>query len=126
MYSKRSMHILEITFHAFFEDIKKLVSNGIKHDIGSINTKAKSPSELEAAWLNARCHKSALKSWVKLTQSLAYGNDNGSDAYKLLVNTVVADKDLISYGLPNLQEHSMPPSTLAQLLLHFASTHNTS
>jgi hypothetical protein len=115
------MRILEIAFSAFFDDTKKLVSDGVKRDIAYINEQADTPSELEAARLDARRREYALKSWLALARPLAYGNDDKSDAHKLLVNAVVADKDLICYGLPNLQEHSMAPSALAESLLRFAS-----
>ncbi|KAI0281316.1 hypothetical protein BC826DRAFT_974771 [Russula brevipes] len=120
-YSKRSMHILEVAFRAFFSDTKALVSDSVKHNIASINSQAESPSELKAMSLDARRCESALKSWLKLTQPLDLGDDEGSGAYQLLVNAVVAEEKLIPYGLPNFEGHSMAPSTLAESLVRCAS-----
>lgn len=111
------MHILEIAFQAFFHDTKKLVADGVNGDIARILAYAESPADLETARLNARRRETALKSWLALDRPLDYGHSDSTDAFRLLVNAVVADEGLISYGLPNFQEHSMAPSTLVDRLL---------
>ncbi|KAI9442798.1 hypothetical protein BJY52DRAFT_1229143 [Lactarius psammicola] len=59
--------------------------------------------------------------WLSKDRPLSYGQIDLNHTFTSLVKAVIADPDLISYGLPNFVEHAMTPTTFADSLIKMSS-----
>jgi hypothetical protein len=120
------MRILEIAFQSFFDDTKQLVADGVRKDIALCLSRAPSPDEKRTLTIRGKEREKNLKRWLLLDRPLAYGQNDPDQAYKMLVQAVVSDKEQISHGLPNLDEHAMTPSNFVKLLLEMSRPNSPS
>ncbi|KAI9432295.1 hypothetical protein BJY52DRAFT_1199262 [Lactarius psammicola] len=89
---------------ALFNDVKCLVTDGRCIAISCGNDR-----------------ESSLKTWLSKDRPLSYGQIDLNHTFTSLVKAVIADPDLISYGLPNFVEHAMTPTTFADSLIKMSS-----
>jgi hypothetical protein len=115
------MHLLEITFQAFFDDTKALVSDGVRKDVSSSISNSSSPSQQKEASQFGKKRLASLKSWLASERPLAYGHDNSQPTYNLLLQAVSPSPHDLILGLPNFQAHAMTPSRFADLLIKMSS-----
>jgi len=117
------MRILEIAFHAFFEDTKHLVATGVRNDITQSIAQADSQEDRRAAAIRGKERENNLKHWLKLKNPLAYGHMGNNKTYESLVQAIFRDTQDISHGLPLMLDHAMTPSSFVSLLLQMSRPH---
>jgi hypothetical protein len=120
------MRILEIALQSFFDDTKQLVADGVRKDIALCLSRAQSPDEKLALTIRGKEREKNLKRWLLLDRPLAYGQNDPDQAYQTLVQAVVSDENIISLGLPDLDEHAMTPSNFVKLLLEMSRPNSPS
>ncbi|KAI9452141.1 hypothetical protein BJY52DRAFT_1226307 [Lactarius psammicola] len=116
-----AMRISEITFMALFDDVKRLVADGVRNDIALTISNARDPEQRRIAISRGNDRESSLKTWLSKDRPLSYGQIDLNHTFTSLVKAVIADPDLISYGLPNFVEHAMTPTTFADSLIKMSS-----
>jgi hypothetical protein len=117
------MRILEIAFHAFFEDTKQLVATGVRNDIAQSILQANSQEDRHAAAIRGKEREKNLKHWLKLKNPLAYGHIDKHKTYESLLQAIIRDTQDISHGLPHMLDHAMTPSSFVDLLLQMSHPH---
>jgi hypothetical protein len=120
------MRMLEIAFSAFFDDTKQLVAEGVREDIMSRISQAKTTEERNTEKSRAQDREKHLKLWLKSDRPLAYGHNTDKMTFEHLVQAVVSESEDICHGLPNMMDHAITPQDFAQALIdmsrpHFAS-----
>ncbi|KAH8998202.1 hypothetical protein EDB86DRAFT_2828489 [Lactarius hatsudake] len=73
----RAMHISVIAFQALFDDVKKLVADGVRRDITAIISAAPDQDSVDLAVARGRERESFLKHWLTIQRPLAFGQLNG-------------------------------------------------
>ncbi|KAH8998203.1 hypothetical protein EDB86DRAFT_2828490 [Lactarius hatsudake] len=122
----RAMHISVIAFQALFNDVKKLVADGVRRDITAIISAAPDQDSVDRAVARGRERESFLKHWLTIQRPLAFGQVNKQNTFISLLQAVIADTDLISHGLPNFSEHAITPTTFVNSLIAMSSPTNPS
>ncbi|KAH9032220.1 hypothetical protein EDB84DRAFT_1438686 [Lactarius hengduanensis] len=122
----RAMHVSVIAFQALFDDVKKLVADGVRRDIAAIVSAALTQDAVDVAVARGRERESSLKHWLSIKNPLAYGKVDKQDTFVSLLQAVVADPHLISHGLPNFSGHAMTPTTFVTSLIAMSSPTNPS
>ncbi|KAH8982112.1 hypothetical protein EDB86DRAFT_3086416 [Lactarius hatsudake] len=122
----RAMHISVITFQALFDNVKKLVADGVRRDIAAIISAAPDQDSVDLAIARGRERESFLKHWLTIQRPLAFGQVNKQNTFISLLQAVIADTDLISHGLPNFSEHAITPTTFVNSLIAMSSPTNPS
>ncbi|KAH8978533.1 hypothetical protein EDB86DRAFT_2836679 [Lactarius hatsudake] len=122
----RAMHISVIAFQALFDDVKKLVADGVRRDITAIISAAPDQDSVDLAIARGRERESFLKHWLTIQRPLAFGQVDKQNTFVSLLQAVVADTDLISHGLPNFSEHAITPTTFVNSLIAMSSPTNPS
>ncbi|KAH8980399.1 hypothetical protein EDB86DRAFT_2835364 [Lactarius hatsudake] len=117
----RAMHISVIAFQALFDDVKKLVADGVRRDITAIISAAPDQDSVDLAIARGRERESFLKHWLTIQRPLAFGQVDKQNTFVSLLQAVVADTDLISHGLPNFSEHAITPTTFVNSLIAMSS-----
>ena len=110
----KALRICGIAFDAFVEDVKELVTEGVRADIRQTLNSATSHSKRNAAAARGASRESNLKSWLKEEFPLRYGKGAGNETYTYLLRAVTPDRT--AQGLPNWQNNSTSPSMLADTL----------
>lgn len=105
------MHICNIAFDAFFDDVKQLVSEGIRKDIKLqiASASQQSQNHLNKAIAYGKIREDSLVSWMDSKYPLAYGQDGGDETFRYLIRAVVPNKNAIKEGLPNWSQNSIAP-----------------
>ncbi|KAH9028272.1 hypothetical protein EDB85DRAFT_2147990 [Lactarius pseudohatsudake] len=122
----RAMHVSVIAFQALFDDVKKLVADGVRRDIAAIVSAALTQDAVDVAVARGRERESSLKHWLSIKNPLAYGKVDKQNTFVSLLQAVVADPHLISHGLPNFSGHTMTPTTFVTSLIAMSSPTNPS
>ncbi|KAI9430746.1 hypothetical protein H4582DRAFT_2086078 [Lactarius indigo] len=122
----RAMHISVIAFQALFDDVKKLIADGVRRDIHAIISAAPDQNAINLAVARGKERESFLKSWLSLKRPLAYGQVDQQATFVSLLQAVVADPLLISHGLPNFRQHAMTPTTFVNSLIAMSDPTNPS
>ncbi|KAH8979153.1 hypothetical protein EDB86DRAFT_3089374 [Lactarius hatsudake] len=122
----RAMHVSVVTFQALFDDVKKLVADGVRRDIAAIISAAPDQDSVDLAVARGRERESFLKHWLTIQRPLAFGQVDKQNTFVSLLQAVVADPDLISHGLPNFSEHAITPTTFVNSLIAMSSPTNPS
>jgi hypothetical protein len=115
------MCILEIALHAFFDDTRQLVADGVRADVEASISAAASEDARKAAVRHGKDRKKSLKHWLSLETPLAYGQNDSKETYQALLQAVVSNADNLVNGLPGLQPNSMAPMEFVNLLLGMSS-----
>ncbi|KAH8980171.1 hypothetical protein EDB86DRAFT_3088142 [Lactarius hatsudake] len=113
-------------FQALFDDVKKLVADGVRRDITAIISAAPDQDSVDLAIARGRERESFLKHWLTIQRPLAFGQVDKQNTFVSLLQAVVADTDLISHGLPNFSEHAITPTTFVNSLIAMSSPTNPS
>ena len=116
-----AMRICNIAFDAFFEDTKKLVSDGVKKDIKQRIGAASSREDRKAAISRGKSRIDALKAWKKFNRPLAYGqSDDAKEGYEIfqhLLRAVSEDDATLARGFRGWDNNSKTHHDFAQLLI---------
>ena len=118
--TNRAMRICHVAFDAFFDDTKKLVSEGVKKDVKLRNAAASSSDLRNAAIIRGKEREIALKAWLKSDFPLAYGEDAGHQTYNLLVKAVAEDDVVASHGLRGWDKNALAPSEFVNNLIEMS------
>ncbi|KAH9028468.1 hypothetical protein EDB83DRAFT_2678647 [Lactarius deliciosus] len=117
----RAVHVSVIAFQALFDDVKKLVADGVRRDVAAIISDAPDKEAVDVAIARGTERESFLKHWLTIQRPLAFGQVDKQNTYVSLLQAVVADPDLISHGLCNFTEHAMTPTTFVNSLIAMSS-----
>ena len=116
----KALHILEITFDAFFDDMRQLVAEGVCANVARRISAASSQEELKAAKSSSAIREGYLKSWLKSTRPLAYESEDQVGTFQQLVRAVAPDERSAYYGLPHLTKNATVPSQLIKTLIEMS------
>jgi hypothetical protein len=114
--------ICDVAFHAFFQDTKALVAQGVRRDIALNIAAAPSKLLLDAASSRAKEREAHLKTWLKQQYPLSYGPQGGNDIFTSLVQAVHSNKNDIPNGLPNWDHFAMSPYNFAAFLTDISAS----
>jgi hypothetical protein len=115
------MRILDITFQAFFDDTRELVSDGVLADIEKEIAAADSEDTRKAAFKRGKERKKYLKDWLAFEKPLALPSGrNNRECFQALLQAVVSDTSNISSGLPR-QHDPITQMDFVDLLLKMSS-----
>jgi hypothetical protein len=116
-----AMRICNIAFDAFFDDTKKLVSDGVKKDVKQRINAASSQEDRTAAISRGKIRISALRSWKKFNRPLAYGlSDGAKEGYEIfqhLLRAVSENDATLSRGFRGWNDNSKTHHDFARLLI---------
>ena len=119
--SYRAIRVCDIAFNAFFQDVKLLVSEGVKKDIKHRIATAENREQREKAEAQRTVRSAALKSWLKSDRPLAYGVDGSHDTFNLLVRAIAEDDLAIYRGLNGWDANAVTPFDLVDSLVEMSS-----
>jgi hypothetical protein len=97
----KALRICDIAFEALFEDTKNLVAEGVRANIAHLNENASSDEERQIVLSRGESREKFLRLWLKKPFPLAYGEQDGNEVFKLLVQAISEDDHSVTQGLPN-------------------------
>lgn len=119
------MRICEIAFHAFFDDTRQLVTDGVKNDIKRRIAAASTDDEREAALARGDDRNDALKDWLRMRFPLAYGEPgrpaHEHKTFRLLLRAVSEDKGVAAFGLRGWEDNSMTMTSFVDALIEMST-----
>lgn len=115
---EKSLHILKVAFEALFDDVKALVSDGVKADLRRRSKAATTPQEKEIHLQRAEVREKHLKLWMKHKNPLTYGEK--SVTYENLLKAISPDDSAVLMGLGAHRNKNVTPKSFADSLFNMS------
>ena len=122
--SIKAIRICDIAFHAFFQDTKQLVAEGVRKDIKRRIAAASTLEEQKQAKSRGKIRIAALKDWLKSSRPLAYGKGTGNETFILLLRAVAEDEIATYKGLNGWEKNARTPFELVESLIDMSKPQN--